>query len=93
MDVLYQLVLRFCAFLGLDPATSAVVLATVGFMSMLAAAMALLARGVTSAGEGLERILEGLRRLLIGLLLLGTALLIALALYCLTRGTLTHIQH
>ncbi|MGB9880605.1 MAG: hypothetical protein ACPLRM_07565, partial [Anaerolineae bacterium] len=86
------LVLRFCAFLGLDPTTSAMVLATVGFMSMLAAAMALLARGVTSAGEGLERILEGLRRLLIGLLL-GTALLIALALYCLTRGTLTHIQH
>ena len=93
MDALYQLVLRFCGFLGLEPATSAMVLATIGFMALVGASALLLARGMTSAGEGLDHILEGLQRLLMGLFMLGTALLIALALYCLTRGALVHIQH
>ncbi len=92
MDILYQLVLRFCVFLGLDPATSAMVLATTGFVALVVAVALLLAYGMTSAGEGLDRILEGLQRLLMGLFLLAVACLIAVTLFCLTRGTLTHIQ-
>nr|MBC7245375.1 hypothetical protein [Chloroflexota bacterium] len=91
MDALYRLVLRFCDLLGLDPATSAMVLAATGFVALVAAGMLLLARGMTNVGEGLDRVLEGLQRLLMGLFMLGTALLLALAIYCLTRGTLVHI--
>ena len=91
MDILYQLLLRFCEFLGLEPATSALMLATIGFVALVGLSLVLVARGMTWAGEGLDRILEGLQRFLIGLFMLGTALPIALALYCLTQGMFIHI--
>lgn len=91
MDALLEALLELCGYF--EPASSAVILAFVGALSLVFVFAFSMYRAGRAASQGMGKVADGLARILSALGVLLIALMILWLTVCLVRAALVHILH